>query len=261
MLSPFGFSDRLVRTSVFRLTVEDWLESRREGRRSLYALTTSGRNRFEHAFRRVYAPPPDQWDGNWTLVVLPRSAKGGGRTGLRRELEWEGFGVLAPGLFVHPRANPTSLQEILEAAELKEKVLVLSAKDLSSFEARSLRQFASTCWDLEKLATAYRIFIDRFAPVGKTFKDADSMAPREAFAVRTLLIHAFRRAILHDPLLPGELLPPEWPGHVAYELCRDLYRFTYRQAEAHLVETLGDDKTTFTRAAPYFFERFGGLRT
>src|SRR5437867_140293 len=34
LLTPFGVSDRLVRTSVFRLAEEGWLEAKREGRRS-----------------------------------------------------------------------------------------------------------------------------------------------------------------------------------------------------------------------------------
>jgi phenylacetic acid degradation operon negative regulatory protein len=33
--------------------------------------------------------------------------------------------------------------------------------------------------------------------------------------VRTLLIHAYRRVLLRDPLLPAALLPLDWPGAAA----------------------------------------------
>lgn len=45
LLAPFGISDRLVRTSIFRLADEGWLEARRDGRSSLYTLTDSGLRR------------------------------------------------------------------------------------------------------------------------------------------------------------------------------------------------------------------------
>ena len=36
---PFGFSERLVRTSMFRLAAEGWVSNERVGRRSRYSLT------------------------------------------------------------------------------------------------------------------------------------------------------------------------------------------------------------------------------
>ena len=50
-----GMNERLVRTSVFRLAREGWLEATPVGRRSLYRLTRDGARRFEQAYRRIYA--------------------------------------------------------------------------------------------------------------------------------------------------------------------------------------------------------------
>ena len=58
--------------------------------------------------------------------------------------------------------------------------------------------------------------------------------------MRTLLIHAYRRVLLRDPLLPAALLPLDWPGAAAYALCRDFYRLTHRCAERHLAATLAN---------------------
>ena len=69
----------------------------------------------------------------------------------------------------------------------------------------------------------------------------------------------FRRVTLHDPQLPAELLPVDWPGPAAYVLCRDFYRLTHQSAERHLGAILETRNGPLPPAAPYFFERFGGL--
>ena len=83
--------------------------------------------------------------------------------------------------------------------------------------------------------------------------------PQQCFVVRTLLIHAYRRVLLRDPLLPAALLPLDWPGAAAYALCRDFYRLTHRYAERHLAATLADTHEDFPPAADAFYARFGGL--
>jgi phenylacetic acid degradation operon negative regulatory protein len=77
--------------------------------------------------------------------------------------------------------------------------------------------------------------------------------------IRTLLIHAYRRVQLHDPMLPVELLPDPWPGSDAYALARALYRLTQAQAEVHIVEALRREDAEAPDADASFFMRFGGL--
>src|SRR5262245_30400059 len=54
LVEPLGLNERVVRTSVYRLSQEKWLVSQQIGRKSYYSLTASGRKRFEHAYRRIY---------------------------------------------------------------------------------------------------------------------------------------------------------------------------------------------------------------
>src|SRR4051812_48137030 len=68
LLAPFGVNDRLLRTSVFRLSQEGWLVAHRDGRRSAYTILPEAMPRFAHAYRRIYAPLETHWDGKWTLV-------------------------------------------------------------------------------------------------------------------------------------------------------------------------------------------------
>lgn len=260
LLAPFGINERLTRTSVFRLAREGWLAARQDGRRSRYRLTRQGLRRFEHAYRRIYAPPSaDDWDGSWQLLVAaPSGIERSARQELRRELGWEGFGVLSPGLFARPaRADgDAALAEILRAHRAEGGIAALVARGADS--ATWARAWVRQCWDLDGLAAEYRTFMRRFRPVVAEFSGRDAEA-QQCFVVRTLLIHAFRRVSLHDPQLPARLLPAGWPGPDAYALCRDFYRLTHKRAEAHLVSTLHAERGTFPPAAPYFHQRFGGL--
>ncbi len=260
LLAPFGISDRLVRTSVFRLAEEGWLEAAREGRRSLYTLTAPGLRRFERAYERIYSPTNLRWDGSWTLLLTaPEIISAGQRAGLRKELLWEGFGMIAPGVFGHPGGKASVLEEILVRVGVAGKVFVCSASESSQISTRPLSDLVEHCWELDKVVNGYRHFIDCFKPVLKLLKPKGALDAEQAFAIRTLLIHAFRRVQLHDPQLPLELLPAEWPGTTAYELCHEIYQLTYRQAEQYILATLQQEDENIPEAASYFYERFGGL--
>jgi len=259
LLEPFKLSDRLVRTSVFRLAEEGWIESRREGRRASYALTASGRKRFEHAHKRIYTPPVQTWNGRWTLVLSPRNSGEFDRVELRRELAWQGFAVLGQGVLAHPAPDRAALKEILVSLDLLDKLFVLEATELPGFGARPAQDLVSQCWNLESLAETYRNFLAHFEPMLAALRGKQEPDALEAFQVRTLLIHAFRRAILHDPQLPAEILPADWPGGRAYDLCRELYALSSRQAETYLASMLGTRKEPLPPAEAYFFKRFGGI--
>src|SRR6266542_6865749 len=65
LLAPLRINERLARTSVFRLARDGWLAAESVGRRSRYRLTSEGARRFAQAYRRVYAPPSQAWNGRW----------------------------------------------------------------------------------------------------------------------------------------------------------------------------------------------------
>ncbi len=69
-MADFGISERLVRTSVFRLVQDGWLQSSQVGRRSFYSLTEEGRDRFRAATHRIYGEGITDWDGDLRAVQL-----------------------------------------------------------------------------------------------------------------------------------------------------------------------------------------------
>jgi phenylacetic acid degradation operon negative regulatory protein len=261
LVAPMGVTDRLVRTSVFRLAQEGWLVASREGRRSSYALLPEARPRFERANHRIYAPPGLDWDGRWTVVMAPNgSIDAPLRAAVRKELEWEGYAMLAPGLLAHPAADAPTLAEILERIKGTGKIFVCSAAELPGSGSRPLGELVREAWDLSGVVADYRRFIDEFTPLLATLRAEPQLTNQDAFVVRSLLIHAYRRVQLHDPMLPLDLLPQPWPGSEAYALAQAIYRLTWERAEAHLMDVLRKEDTEAPEADAGFYDRFGGLR-
>lgn len=261
VLAPFGVNDRLARTSMFRLTEDGWFESRRQGRRSLYALTAQGLRRFAHASRRIYRAPDTDWDGTWTLVLFPHApGNAAERAELRKDLKWEGFGPVAPGLFARPAVHDEAvLADILHGLGLQGTVFALRASDLRAVAARPVRELVAECWDLADLAGDYLRFIERFGPMRARLRAGHAPDARQAFQVRTLLVHEYRRMILHDPQFPAELLPADWPGLAAYALAREIYAALLAPSEAYLEASLEGRHGPLPAAPSALLERFGGI--
>ena len=260
LLAPFGLSHRLIRTSVHRLSKENWLISEHVGRCSYYSLTQSGRRRFEDAYRRIYATSQQKWDGCWHLVfiALPDVTPAQRET-IRRELAWQGFGVIAPGVLAHPDLDADNALETLQELNVRDKTVIMKANSETQFAERPLRELVSQCWNLAKLAQDYKQFLERFRPLWRSLQDAETLDAERCFWVRTLLIHEYRRVLQRDPHLPDELLPADWAGVAARSLCRNLYRLVQAQAEDYLMAILETADGPLPEAAPYYFTRFGGL--
>jgi len=239
----FGLSARLVRTSAFRLTADDWLQCTRLGRRSFYGLSSAGLQRVQHAEQRIYDFKLPEWDGRWTLVMVAAGLPASVRLDLKRELRWEGFGELSPNVLAHPHASHTSLKDIIKAAGAVDKIVVLAAESIAGYSGKPLQTVMQSVFKLDQVETAFQQFVTRFEPV---LQHAASLNPAEAFFVRTLLIHEYRKVLLRDPKLPHSLLPKAWPGLHARQVCEALYGQLLGSSETFLlanVQTL-DGKLT-----------------
>ena len=260
LLAPFGVNDRLLRTSVFRLAQEGWLGAQRDGRRSSYAITPDAMRRFSRAFRRIYAPLNVHWNGQWTLVLAADGLEAPARGQLRQELLWEGYSVIAPGIAGHPAGDMEALEALLSRLGLLQKVYVVQASEVPGLRARPLGDMVAAGWDLSDVVAGYQQFVAQFDGLPALLADAGagSLDPEQAFVLRTLLIHAYRRVQLHDPQLPIELLPDPWPGARAYALASQLYRVLQAPAEQHILAVLRREDPSAPQPEPSFYQRFGG---
>ena len=256
VMNDFGVSERLVRTSVYRLVQDGWLQSAQIGRRSFYSLTDEGRARFEQATHRIYGEPVTGWDQTWCLLLLAE-LDAGAREVVRKELGWLGFGQLSTNVLAHPAPDMADLDTTLGRLGLAEDIVVLEAQTIRNEPA--MRRLAQASWNLDEIDARYASFVGRFRPLISACRKGSNVTPRTAFLVRTLLIQEYRKVLLRDPQLPGELLPAGWHGSAAYQLCRNLYRAVYREADAYLAEVMETADGPLPPPAATFMQRFGGL--
>jgi phenylacetic acid degradation operon negative regulatory protein len=255
LAAPFGLNERLVRTATARLVHDGWLQGRRAGKLSEYHLSKNGRARFAEATKRIYSEPDTQWSGRWTLIVVPpmRAAE---RNEIREELVWRGFGEISANVFAHPELDPQALRSQRDSGGLLSKVVAFDAS-LAGEDAP--QRLVDLGWDLEDLGLRYQRFVARFAQVLAELKRHRDIEPKDCFLVRTLLIHEYRRLHLRDPLLPAQLLRPNWPGAQAAVLCRDIYARVFAPSEAYLSRVASRLAGALPAADASVLQRFGGI--
>lgn len=259
VLEPFGLNARQIRTAVFRLSKEGWLSARQVGRRSYYSFTDYGVRHYEKAARRIYAADRPPWDGMWTLVI-PGFLFNQDRDQLRRDLLWSGYGAISPGVMAHPTGDRQSLDETLHEHGAADKVVVLEAHTTELASRAALKRLAHESWNLDELALRYEKFLKAFHPVLKATKSARKVDPAQCFQARTLLIHEYRRIVLHDTDLPDELLPADWPGRRARVLTSSLYHLVHQGAMDYIRAELETAEGALPPADGGYFRRFGGLQ-
>jgi phenylacetic acid degradation operon negative regulatory protein len=257
-MSELGISERLVRTSVFRLAKDGWLQSNQVGRRSYYSLTEEGRERFEQATHRIYAEPSSQWDGTWCLVLLS-GLDAADKDTVRKEAAWLGFGAMSANVLAHPTPDMADLDIMLRRLGLADAVVVMSAQTIRSESA--MRTLARSSWNLDDIDLRYKDFVTRFRPILAELRKAKKVEPKTAFLLRTLLIQEYRKVLLRDPQLPLELLPASWHGLPAYQLCRNLYRGLHERADDYLSALMETADGPLPPPGKNLSSRFGGLVT
>ncbi|HYO41485.1 MAG TPA: PaaX family transcriptional regulator C-terminal domain-containing protein [Nocardioidaceae bacterium] len=214
MLAPLGIAAPAVRTAISRMVRQGWLEPVRLPSGRGYAPTERARLRLDDAAARVYRTRDATWDGSWDLLVVEPSAHRSGRDRVRSGLSFLGYAPLSESTWISPFRSP-EVDQLLAGESAG--FLRLRAQDEDPIER------ARRAWDLERLAEDYLTWRG-FAL--RLLADPDSVLPavsragedERAFAVRSVLVHEWRKFLFTDPGLPAELLPAGWEGHRAREV-------------------------------------------
>jgi len=258
-MAPLGINERLVRTSVFRLVKEGWLEAERAGRRSFYRFTDYGTHEYERAARRIYALENNKWQGHWQLLV-PLNIPDKSREKFKRSLQWQGYRTVSPGTFAKPGDGGRTLRETLEEFDVADKVMIFDATTSSLSSTQLVRKLVHDSWQLAKVAQGYSDFLKRYKPLLKWSQRKQAPAPETAFVARTLLIHDYRRILLHDTPLPDELLPPAWPGAEALKLTGAVYKALAKPSTDYIMAELEPGNGSMPGADASFWDRYSRIK-
>lgn len=193
------------RTAVSRMTSQGWLQPvTRHGVRG-YAATPVARHRLVEASGRIYRRGPADWDGRWHVVVTDRPADRPQRDRVTATLGYLGYGRIAPQTWLAAGAAP-ELATSLAALQIGYSAFTTS--DLADPQTVVART-----WDLTDLADSYREFTRDAEQLRQ--EASSGWSPERAYAVRSDLVHRWRKFLFRDPALPPRVLPPGWPGQSA----------------------------------------------
>jgi phenylacetic acid degradation operon negative regulatory protein len=211
LLAPLEIAPPAVRTAVSRMVRQGWLEPVRLATGPGYALTGRARQRLDDAAGRIYRTREAAWDGAWDLLVLDPVPHRSARERVRSGLSFLGYAALSDSTWISPVASSEA-----------DRLLGVEGASFARFRAedQSPGERARTAWDLDGLSAAYgawRRFAERLLDdPASELPGVDASPPDEqAFAVRSVLVHEWRKFLFTDPGLPADLLPADWAGHGA----------------------------------------------
>ena len=224
-----GINERLVRTTLFRMREEGWLDATRAGRKSYYEQTDHAKRQTFLAERLVYQSDAPNWDGSWILVfMVVGKIDSAVKRKFMEELGWVGIGMVTKGVWAHPSANTELIGELIEQLDLAGKVICMRCQNIRDV-ALGLpiddRELTSLCMSVSNVEDDYKKFIEDYFPLldqNGEFSLLGSAA--ELLSFRITMLNEFRRIQLRDPHLPSDLLPKDWARHCAYLLCGDVYK-------------------------------------
>jgi phenylacetic acid degradation operon negative regulatory protein len=208
LLACLDIAAPAVRTAVSRMVRQGWLEPVGTDAGRGYRLTEKASKRLDEAAARIYRlRPPEAWDGRWSIALLEHTPNRTVRERVQRGLEYLGYRQAHPDAWIAPRPAPEL--ESVTAAEGIPVTHFLGELDGDDDE------LVERLWQPRALAASYLRWLDEAQQlVAAAGPDPDELT---AFAVRSTLLHEWRKFLFSDPGLPKELLPPDWPGQAAAE--------------------------------------------
>src|SRR5690606_12289114 len=203
LLAPLGVAPPAARTAVSRMVNQGGPRPARIDGAAGYALTPRAEQRLDNAAARIYRTAPDNaWDGRWHLIIPDRPADRAGRERLRNGLTYLGYAPLGDGTWLAARRSP-ELDTLLESEKIS------ADRFAAEYEADDTA-LVGRAWNLEAIGHAY----ERWLAEARELVGALPADPpdEQVFAVRSRLVHEWRKFLFTDPGLPRSLLPADWPG-------------------------------------------------
>jgi len=209
LTADFGIREPTLRVALTRMVGAGDLVRSADGYRLSDRLLARQRRQDDALDPKVRA-----WDGTWsTLVITSVGTDAKTRATLRTTLQAKRFGELREGVWMRPANLDLQLTD-----DLRGRVRVLHARDDDP------AGLVDALWDLPTWVGAGRRLLDDLS-------GASDVPARFVAAAATV------RHLLADPVLPGELLPDDWPGAALRQAYHDFAaELVARRDDATLME-------------------------
>ena len=220
LMSELGLDAQSVRSSVSRLKRRGVIASERRDGAAGYRLTAHGEAILRAGDARIFARHSEP---GWLLVVFSiPEAQRALRHRLRAGLAGLGLGTVAPAVWIAPAQLEAEVRALVAELGLADNVTLFTGETPDGDPAR--------WWDLERIAAEYARYVGEWEP---------ALEREPAFADYVRQLDAWRRIPFHDPGLPPEALPADWPGEHAWAVFAALEARLREPALAHALGVCG----------------------
>jgi len=234
LLGEFGFSTEAARAALSRLVTRGLLERRREGRLVHYVLSARAHELLGEGDRRIFsfgrgAPAADAWTVVWHTIPEDRRVE---RAQLAQRLRFLGFGSVQDATWIAASDREQEVRALLRALDVEAHASMFLGRIARGTEQALL---LSGAWDLGDLERRYRAFTGEYG----AYLDAGRRArldPRQAFTLRTRMLHTFRGFPFADPELPESIAPGAAARAEAVATFDAIYEALAEAATAHFTE-------------------------
>jgi phenylacetic acid degradation operon negative regulatory protein len=238
LLREFGFSDGAARAALTRLVRRGLIARTRAGRLVHYSLTPRCERLLIEGDGRIFTlgrlpAEAGPWTVLWHQIPEDRRLE---RTRLGRRLRFLGFGSVQDSVWVSPHDHRDEVVQLVEELGVAEHAIVFVSL-LGTGSGGGLPALVARAWDLSGLEERYDAFCSGFE--GYLAVDAPALGGREAFLVRTRLMHMFRGFAQLDPELPEEIAPLSGPRTRAAEIFEALYTGLSASSQRHFDAVTG----------------------
>jgi phenylacetic acid degradation operon negative regulatory protein len=194
----FGIAEGTTRTALSRMAAAGEVEAR-EGWYALAADRLLARQARQTVSRAAVTRAA--WDGAWRQGVVstrgPRAAAD--RAALRAALTAARLAELREGVWLRPDNLDASIELPVPADQVRW---------FRSFPTDDPVTLAGALWDLPAWAEEAARLREDMGELIEPLEEGDPRVLREGFVLSAAVLRQFQV----DPLLPAELLPPDWPG-------------------------------------------------
>lgn len=218
LLGVFDFSAGASRVALARLVHRHLLEREKVGRTVRYRMTTRAEELLREGDDTIFTlGRADSRDDSATIVfhTLPEELRVQ-RSRLARRLRFLRFGSVQDGIWV---CMGDREEEVLAELERLDVTAYCSVVVGRLSDRPGLQPLVDRAWDLPALAARYETFVAAFAP----YRHRPPADDRDAFCVRTKLMHTFRQFPLLDPGVGGRWWPVPPSRAQAVDLFAALY--------------------------------------
>ncbi len=221
LLGELGFSEGAARVALTRLVRRGLIERIRDGRLVHYRVTERADRLLAEGDVRIFSlGDPRDDEGTWTVLwhQIPEDRRLE-LTRLARRLRFLGFGSVQGSVWVSPHDHLAEVARLLAELRVSDYATLFTAHPDAVV---GLPAIVSRAWDLSGLVDRYEAFVAEFEPLCAR-RALASLSDRDAFVVRTRLVHQFRGFPVIDPELPEELAPVRGPRARAAGVFHELY--------------------------------------